>query len=252
MAELYRNIDLVQVNTPKDSDEWTFPQNVAWDGKVIDKIVLCAPTSTDCVSPVDGVTHVWAASEIGDVFADLYDSQENEVAHNLHYSNLLHNNNGGLSFGRELSLQLTRFFTTTPPASDGCLLFYVFYNTKHAEMVEPSRKNKSITFELAADERMNFGEICRRWLHADGKKVRGLWFVNPQDNPAYLVLRDHDLTYMMRNVHNELMRGQMAGSTAPECQLHPFRLDSLDIDFEYSYIQNATANTQTHTIVIEY
>ena len=252
MKHLYRNIDLVQINTPSGSDEWQIPQNVAWDKQTIDKIVLVAPQSTDCVSPIDGVTHVWAASEIGDVYVDLYDANENEICHNLHYTNLLYSNNGGLAFGRKLSTQLTRLFTTTPPASDGCLLLYVFYKTHDTEAYEPSRRNKCITFELQANERMTFGDICRRWLHADGKAVRGLWFTDPESAPAYLTLRDHELTYMQDSVLNVLMRSQIAGTTADECQVQPFLLDALDIDFEYSFIQNATANTQTHNIVIEY
>lgn len=252
MVELYRNIDLVQINTPAGSDEWQIPQNVAWADKVIDKIVLCAPTSTDCVSPIDGVTHVWAASEIGDVYCDIYNADETLVMHNLHYSQLLFSNNYGLSFGHKLQTQLTRFFTTTPPGSDGCLLLYVFYSTHKTDYLEPSRRNKCITFELAADERISFGDICRRWLHAEGENVLGIWFTDPVSNPAYLTLRDHDLTYMMYNVHNELMRSQMAGISADNCQLQGFFLDSLDIDFEYSYIQNATGNNETHNIVIEY
>ena len=252
MVELYRDIDLVQINTPAGTDEWQIPQNVAWADKVIDKIVLCAPTSTACVSPVDGTTHVWAASELPDLYFDVYDSNENEVMHNLHYSNLLFSNNGGLRFGRQLSTQLTRIFATSAPVSDGCLLLYVFYHTHTTDYHEPSRRNKCVTFDLAANEQTTFGDICRRFLHADGERVRGLWFVDPVTQPVYVTLRDYNLTYQMRNVHSELMRGQMAGATADECQVQPFYLDCLDIDFEYSNITNATANAQTHNIIIEY
>lgn len=252
MVELYRNVDLVQVNITAGIDEYQIRQNVAWENRKIEKIVLCAPTSTDCLSPIDGVTHVLAASEIDNLYFDIYNSNSVEIAHNCFYTQLLHTNNHPLRINDYLSTQLSRLYFSDAPQTDGCLLLYVFYGTQEKDVYEPSRNNRTITFELAADERITFTDLISRYLHAPGKAVRGIWFKDPANNPAYITLRDHALSYNIYNVHNELMRSQMAGASADDCQIRPFLLDREDMDFDYSYIQNATASAQTHDIVIEY
>lgn len=251
LAELYRNIDLVQIPIQSGIDEYYFPKNVDWANKVIDKIVLCTPTNP-CVSPIDGTTPVLTRSQIADMYIDLYAADDTEVVHNLHFEQLLYTNNHIITIGKQLNMNLSRIYLTTAPVSDSVLLAYVFYGTKTKENYEPSQKNLTITFPMAASERLTFQDIINTYVHADGKKVRGIQIWNAESNPAYITLRDYELTYIIKDVHTAIFRPQMAAATAEETQVNPIRLDSLDINFDYSFIQNATSSACTQTITLEY
>lgn len=250
-AELYRNIDLVQIDIQSGVDEYYFPKNVDWANKKIDKIVLCAP-GTACVSPIDGQSSVYTRSGVVDMYLDLYSNDDQEIVHNLSFENILHTNNNPVLIGKQLSLNLSRIYFTTPPASDGVLLFYVFYDTQYRDDYVSSAHNETITFPLAAGEKLTFRQIINTYVHAQGKKVVGIQVWNAENNPAYLTLRDYPLTYILKDVHTEMLRPQMSAATVEGTQVLPCRLDCIDIDFEYSFIRNATGSANTQTITIEY
>lgn len=251
MIKLYKNIDLVQINIKAGQEEYLFPKNVAWANKVIDKIILCAP-QTACLSPIDGTTHVLTRSEIKDLYFSLYDGKENEIVHSLHFTNLLHTNNHPIEINNALSLNMSRLDFSKAPTTYGCILLYVFYSSKLSEDFVQPTQNITVTFPLAANEKKSWREIIDTYVHAQYLKVKGIQVWGAATNPAYLTLRDHSLDYIINSVHTELCRPQTVGATAENTQLHPFYLDSMDIDFDYSFITNASATGNTQTITIEF
>lgn len=251
LAELYRNIDLVQIPIQSGIDEYYFPKNVDWANKVIDKIVLCTPTNP-CVSPIDGTTPVLTRSQIADMYIDLYASDDSEITHNLSYEQLLYTNNHPVIIGKQLNLNLSRIYMPTAPSANSVLLMYVFYGTNKREDYEPSQKSVTLHFPMAAGERMTFQDIINTYVHADGKKIRGIQIWDAENNPAYLTLRDYELTYIIKDVHTAMFRPQMAAATVESTQIDPIRLDSLDINFDYSFVQNATNSACTQIITLEY
>ena len=250
-AELYKNIDLVQINIKSGVSEYTLPKNVDWAKKKVDRLVLVAPTAS-IVSPIDGITPVLTASQISDLYFDLYSGADKEIAQSLHYSNLLHTNNQVVRIDSELSLQLSRLFFTTAPDSDGCLLLYVFWGSKIKEDYDMPRRSVTIDVELQANERLSLREIISRTIYADGHKVRGIEIYGGEVKPSYLTLRDHQSSYIISNLYSGLARPQLQGATADATQLHPLLLDELDIDFEYSYVRNAVNSANTQHITIYY
>ena len=254
MTPLYKNIDLVQVNVQAGVQDYFFPKNVAWAKKSVDKIVICAPVSS-CISPLDGVTPVMSYTDVlaADLYFDLYSAAEQQICHGLHAINLLNNNNYAITVGTQLSRELSQIHFGAAPAQDCCLLLYVFTDTKKVVDWDESKKNVTLNFTLAANARMTLREVINTYVHASGEKVRGVTMYNPYNAPLYLTLRDHDLTYYINSVHSELMRPDLHGSGgAPDTQLTPFRMDSVDVDFDYSFVQNACASDIDVIMTIEY
>lgn len=248
-AELYKNIDLVQIDIHAGVSEYTFPKNVDWANEKIDHLILVAPTAS-MVSPMDGTTPVLTAAQISDLYFELYTGTNKELAQSLHYTNLLHTNNQPVRIDSTLSLQLSRLVFTTAPVTDGCLLLYAFYGGRIEENYDMPRNSVTIDVTLKANEQRNLREIIQRTIYADGKKVRGLEIWGGEVKPTYLTLRDYQLSYIISNMYSGLARPLMAGASADKTQTHMFLLDQQDIDFENSYIRNAvnSANTQKITI----
>ena len=251
IAELYKNIDLVQVDVEAGAEELQFPKNVDWASRKIDKLILAAPTAS-CLSPIDGQTDVYTRSDIADLFLDLYKADESELAHYVSFENFLHTNNHPVRIDSALSLNLSRMIFTTPAPKAGCLLFYVFYDTKEKIDYTPSQKNVTITLPMVANEKISFRDIVDTYVHIVGQKVRGLQIWDTDNNPVYLTLRDYQYTYVINSLYSGLARPQMAGATCEETQIAPLLLDSIDIDFDNSFVQNATAGAITLTMTIEY
>ena len=107
-------------------------------------------------------------------------------------------------------------------------------------------------FPLAANAQITFQEIINTYIHALPAKVRAISCWDAEQNPAYMTLRDHQLTYILRDVHTELCRPQMVGESAEKTQVHPFYVDNIDIDFDYSFIRNATSSGNIQTLTFEF
>lgn len=250
-TKLLRNIDIVQINITAGQDEYYLPKNVDWSTRVIDRIALVAPTA-NITSPIDGTTHVLKRSEISSMYVDLYGNDGKDLAHELSYEQLLHTNNNPYLINAKINLDLSRIYFTDTPQVSGCILLYVYYNGVNRPEVEQSRKSITVRFPLAASEKLTFTDLVNTYMYASGYKVKGIQVWDAENKPAYITLRDHELTYIMNNVYSGLFRPQIAGLTAESVQATPAVFDSLNIDFDYSFIRNATNGAVVQKITFEY
>lgn len=248
---LYKNVDLVQISIQKGVDEYYFPQNVSWAKEKVDKIVICAPQAA-CVSPIDGVTPVMQRENLQDMYLSIFTTEDKEIMHDVYFSELLHTNNYPVQIDAELNLSVCRLYFRTAPQENACLLIYVFYGSESVEDYELATRSVTVRFPLAANAQITFQEIINTYIHALPSKVRAIYCWNAESSPAYLTLRDHELTYILRDVHSELCRRQMVGSSAEETQVHPFYVDNIDIDFDYSYVRNAMDSESIQTITFDF
>lgn len=250
-TKLLRNIDVVQINITAGQEEYYLPKNVDWSSRVIDRIALVAPTA-NITSPIDGTTHVLKRSEIGNLYFDLYGMDGKDLAHELSFEQLLHTNNNPYLINAKINLDLSRIFFTDAPQTSGCILLYVYYDGVNRPENEQSRKNITVRFPLAANEKITFTELINTYVYASGHKVKGIQVWDAENKPVYITLRDRELTYIMNNVYSGLFRPQMSGVTSEDIQVSPAALDSLNIDFDYSFIRNATNGAVVQKITFEY
>lgn len=250
-AELYKNCSLVRVPIVAGQTEYSLPQNVVWADRAIDRLIICAP-NTACVDPVDGTTAVITRNDLADCYITLYNKENQEIMHDVSFENILHLNNHALRVDAQLNLSLCRITFTTAPVADGVLLLYAFYDSKKEEYIDMPKRSITCTFPLAADQEISFREIIDYTIHAIPETVKGVIMWDAVLQPAWITLRDHDLTYQMDNIHSELCRPDMNGGTAYDSQAALFLVDDLDIDFDYSRIRNATSNAQTQHITFLY
>lgn len=249
---IHRNIDLVQLNLVAGVADYYLPKNVAWAGKKLEQLIICAP-ATACASPIDGVTPVLTRSAIQDCYISLYDADGREIVRDLSYEQLLHTNNERVRIDRVLNLELCRVRFTTPPATAASLLLYAVYGSEEVEDYELPHNSVATRFTLYAGSEISFREIINLYIHALPSRVKSITFYDADQNPAYLVMRDHQLTYSIANLHSEMARPQVyTGATAESVQKHTLYLDDVDIDFDYSRIYNPTASDNIQTIEFGY
>lgn len=246
-----KNIDLFQISIKNGVTEYAFPRNVDWAGKKIDRMLICAPINA-CQSPIDG-TAVVTGSDLSDLYLDLYGSEDRLIAQNLHYSNLMYNNNNALCINDVLSLQLCRLRFSQAPLYDKSLLVYVFYGGTEMETEDIPCRTETVIFPMSGGQSMTFTEIINTYFHVRGENVRGVVCWNAETDPVYLSLRDHELNYVINDVHSAMARPDMnLMGAAPYAQKNPLYLDNADIDFDYSSIRNATNNGEKQIITFLY
>ena len=250
-AELYTNCSLVRIPIVAGTDEYYLPQNVDWAGRIVEKILVCAPQNA-CTDPVDGVTPVLTAANLVDCYFNLYDANNRQIMNNVSWENLAHTNNHPLYVNAKLNLSQSSIRFTTAPQNNGTLLLYVFFGTRTEEYFDVPRKSVTVQFDLAGDAKISFQEIINTYVHALPATVKGIIAWNAASAPAYISLRDHDLTYRMTHIHTELCRPDMNGGTAKDSQCAPFYLNDLDIDFENSDIRNAKSVQSTQVLTFLY
>ena len=252
-AALYKNIDVVRIPIKAGVSEYYFPQNVAWAGKVVDKLVVVAPTAS-CIDPMDGVTPVMDSATIANLYFNLYNSDDLELTHDLSWEQLSHRNNHALELHTKLNLSLCKLYFTQAPTSDCTLLLYVYYGTQTREDYDYPQHSVTVEFPMAANEQLDLRYIINTYLHALPKTLKGILAWNAETNPAYITLRDYALTYNIREAHTELMRPDMNAGTnnASDCQAYPFFTADLDIDFDYSHIRNAQNSQCTQKLTFLY
>lgn len=263
-VDLVRNIDLLQINIKAGVSEYFLPKNVSWRDKVIDKMLIVTDdlpfqqaSYRTILSPIDGVTPLLKYEDVVNLYADLYSTGVIEIAHGMSISNILFENSHPWTPNVPLDLQQSRFFFSTPPEKDGCILLYVFYDGCTVDLYEPSNKNITVRFTLQPGQEVSFADVINTYVHVDGQKIRSVQFVNANDNPAYVTFRDYELSYVINNVLNTLMRMPVFYNRAKEelrtSQVYPLLFDSIDIDFDNSRIRNAMNDrTSTQTIIFEY
>ena len=241
--KVYNNIDLVQINIKAGVDEYYLPKNVNWRDRVVDKIVLAlAPISTTMYSPIDGQTQVLDVLPIAayNLFFDLYSADDQQIARNLSFENLLATNNHVLEIGSQLSLNLSRLFFTNTPASDGCILLYVFYGSKETEY-EPTTKSVTVTVPLEAGGKMSLQDIVDNYILLQPETLKGMYVWDSDATPVYVTLRDKDGFRTLNSIYSGLMRPPIIASPgdARKTQIYEFRTDNLRIDMLNSFVRNA-------------
>lgn len=249
-ATLYRNIDLVRIPIKAGVSEYYLPQNVDWSTSKIDKIAVCIPQNP-CNDPMDSSIPVMDVANALDLYFNIYSANQKEILHAVSAEQLSHRNNYPIYLNSELDLSLCSLYFTTDPADDYTLLLYVYRNSKEIEVDLPEN-SVTVEFPLAAGQEINFQEIIQTYIHALPAKVRGIMFWSGVSDPAYFTLRDYKLKYMLQNLHSELARPNMNGGTAKDSQIDAMYFDSIDVDFQYSSIKNATTNPGTQVITILY
>lgn len=248
-----KNIDVIQINITSGVTEYEFPKNVAWSGKKIDKLAIYAPASTPMLSPIDGVTPVMPASLCDNLYLNLYNGKGGDIAHYMHAGNIVYDNNNPVWINDTLSLELSSIKFATAPLSNYAMLIYVYYDGRFVEDYEEPKRNTTIMFSVGAHSKMNFHDIINTTFHVDNEKVRGIHIWNAENTPVYITLRDYKLTYALNNISPQIARPQiLKDASAQLSQVHPLYLDSVDIDFDYSYILNTTANSVSVTMQIDY
>ena len=250
-TEIYTNCSLVRVPIKAGVDEYYLPQNVEWAGKKIDKMIVCAPENA-CTDPMDGQTPVMSAGVLKDCYINLYDKNNRELMHDVSFRQFSHRNNNPLTVDAVLNLSLCRIYFTTAPEEDYTLLLYVFYDTRTEDYFDVPQKSITVTFPLLANQRITLREIINDYVHALPGRIQGVIFWNPETYPAFLTLRDKDLTYQMSDIHSEMMRSDKSEDSAQYIQKNPFWLNDLDIDFDYSYIREASGEDGVQKIIFFY
>lgn len=245
---LYKNIDLLRIPIKAGISEYYFPQNVDWADCVVDKIVPLTPENA-CNDPMDGYTPVITRGDITDVYFNIYSAGQKEILHAVSIEQISHLNNNPIWINSKLDLSLCNLYFTTPPAADGILLIYVYHETECKDTELPER-SVTVTFPLEPGEVINFRQIISTYIHALPATVKGMLVWSAVDAPAYITLRDHELTYILQNLHSELARPNMNDGT--DTQVNPMLFDRIDIDFEYSHIRNAENNANVQKITFLY
>lgn len=257
--KLYKNIDVVQINIKAGVSEYFFPRNVDWADKVIEKMIVYAPAQeSGILSPIDLKNYIMDREDYTDIYIDLYGEDNTELAFSLSAQSIVHNNNYPLEINSKISLQLSRIFFTTPP-SDGCLLIYVFWGNREVEDMDLPQNSVTVDVEVPFGKDVMFDEFIDTYIHAQGKKVKGIdvWggFHGIQD--VFVTLRDHNYNTIIKLLPTAMCRPQVIISDdaqAENVQVHPMYLDNADIDFANSYLRASgdSMNTQTVTITLYY
>ena len=250
-TELYTNCSLLRLPIKNGVDEYYLPQNVEWASRKIDRMVICAPANA-CTDPMDGSTPVLTAADLADCYVNLYNADNRELMHDVSFEQVLHVNNHALRVDDKLNLSLCRIYFTTPPTADATLLLYVFFQTREEEYFDMPTRSTTVVFPLQANEEIKFRDIIDYYMHAIPDTVKGMICWNAATDPAWITLRDHDLTYQMSNIHSEMARPDMNGGTSADSQAAVFLLNDLDIDFDYSNIREAAGQASTQKITFLY
>lgn len=250
-ASIYTNCSLVRVPIKAGVEEYYLPQNVEWAKQKINKLLIVAPSKA-CVDPIDGITPVMTESDLQDCYISLYDAGNKELMHDVSFEQILHTNNHPLMVNAPLNLSQCRLYFTSAPAADATLLLYVFYGTRTEDYYELPKNSTTVIFTLAANEEKSFRDIIDYYVHSLPGKVQGMICWNAYSDPAWITLRDHELTYQMANIHTELARPDMNAGIASDSQAALFLLNDLNVDFDYSRIREAAGQASTQKITFFY
>ena len=263
-TELYTNCSLVRIPIKAGVTEYHFPMNVDWANRKIDKIVFptlyCSTPGQTCLDPVDGTTPTMLiGTVVPELYVDLYSTDNREIMHHVKVpTSLTQATNPILRIDTKLDLQLCRLFFTEAPTNDETLLAYVFYGTRDEEYYDLPKKSVTAVFELQANEQKSFQSIINDYVRALPGKVQGVIAWSCYDAPAYITLRDRDLTYQMQHIPTQLCAparleyNYFIDTYIPSFPKQMFLLNDLDIDFDNSYIREACGVNGTQKITFYY
>lgn len=255
-SQIYKNIDLFIINVKAGVKEYFLPKNVDWANRMVEKIVLYTGSGVE-VSPMDGQTHVFTMQQVANLFIDLYTKEDVEIVHNLNAQSILHTNNFPLELNHKISLELSRIAFSEEPEQNGCLLFYVYWGTDVVEDYETPKQNVTVQFQMKAGEMLNLSKVVDSYIHAQGKKLRG---ISVWKGSGYITLRDYNFKPIVKSLHTSMCRplmGVSASATTPSekamsVQANPLYLDCANVDFDNSFIRQATSSDDNFTITFLY
>lgn len=263
--KLYKNIDVVQIDIKAGVSEYYLPKHVSWADEVVDNIFLYGTFPVEGIldyeeySPVDGVTPIINLNKLKDVFFDLYSSEDEEIAHNLCGENLKYTNNNPIEINSKLSLQLSRIFFPNAPVKDACLILCVSWGSVEDTMDEIPQKNVTVEFELENGSEISLANIIDTYIHAQGAKVKGIvsWGNYEKNGSKYLTLRNNNGVTIINGLPLNMCRPPLLIRTEyfykAECyQISPLYLDSEDIDFANSFIQNASQSEGSSVVKLTF
>lgn len=273
--KICKNIDLVQIDVTSNSDQlasyelsYYLPKSVDWIGRKIHKILVAEPSvaDSDIISPFGGkrvltandyATSVPAYQEQG-IYFDLYKQGGEQIARNLSVTELLSQNPNPYIIDEVLDLDLCRIHIPGKYPFSGSMLLYIFYD----EVEQDSLPTNSITvrFPLAAGERMTFQELVNNYVHIQPNRIRGIIDWTERNAPCYLMLRDFNGRTILNNVLTCLFRSPSGdpdsaypyGTPMVSELRHQLYLPCADINFDYSYVQNARNAAVEKIITFEY
>lgn len=110
--QFYKNIDVVQINVKTGVSEYFFPSNVDWADKKIDKMLVYGsnPESGE-LSPIDGITPIVDREQLDNVYLDLYDANNVQIAYSLSAMDIMHTCNYPLRLTINWVCKLLRLFS---------------------------------------------------------------------------------------------------------------------------------------------
>lgn len=272
--QIYKNIDIVQINVKSGVSEYFLPQNVDWADRVVEKILLYTSILPEDkqLSPIDGVNPILSLEEVPSIYFDFYNQDEVELAHNLSAQSIVWSNNHPLELNSKISLKLSRMFFSQAPTQDGCVLLYVFWGSKTVETEELPQRSVTVQFNIADGEDIPLAQVIDTYIHSQGKKLKGINFwggAEMWNNGLFITLRDYNyVNPIVNNLPLAMCRPLM--SVNPETPVTPYwtpsqlvqinslYLDDADIDFDNSFIHKSheelgdSPNPYTVTITFLY
>lgn len=272
--QIYKNIDIVQINVKRGVIEYFLPQNVDWADKVVEKILLYTSILPEAktISPIDGVNPILSGEEVPSIYFDIYSQDEVELAHNLSAQAITWSNNHPVELNSKISLKLSRMFFSQAPTQDGCVLLYVFWGNKTTETEDLPQNSVTINFDINAGEDIALSQVIDTYIHSQGKKLKGINFWGGEfawKDGLFITLRDYNYVNPIVNMLPLAMCRPLMSvdpdtipfysywPAAGRTQIDSLYLDDADIDFDNSFIHKSNVNeanpgTDTATVTITF
>lgn len=262
--QIYKNIDIVQINVKSGVSEYFLPQNVDWADKVVEKIVLYTSIYPEnkTLSPIDGVNPLFCNEDVPSIYFDFYNQDEVELAHNLSAQSIVWSNNHPVELNSKISLKLSRMFFSEPPVADGCVLLYVFWGNKTVETEDLPQNSVTVTFDITDGQDIPLSQVIDTYIHAQGKKLKGINFWGGEDawqEGLFITLRDYNYVNPIVNtlplamcrplmsINPEGIFSYPYWAAAQRVQINSLYLDDADIDFDNSFIHKAETSGSEKT-----
>lgn len=252
--QIYKNIDVVQINIKSGVSEYFLPQNVDWADEVIEKISIYTSNLPEDkqLSPFDGISEILSHEEIPNSYLDIFNQDGVEIAHNLSAQSIVYTNNHPIELNSKISLTMSRIVYSQAPSQDGCILLYIYHGSKCIDTDDRPARSVTVNFSVGDGEDVMLSEVIDTYIHSQGKKLKGISFWGEFNdwNSAFITLRDYNYTKpILNSVPLAFCRPMMSVDpsialtpkwTAAQCvQVQPMYLDNADIDFDNSFIHNS-------------
>ena len=265
--QLYKNIDVVQIDIKQGVSEYFLPQNVDWAEQKIDKIVVYGVdmASPEEVSPIDGINPLISQELLSSAYLDLYNKDGAQIGYAISANNIKHTCNYPIEINSKISLQTSKLVFTQTPEQDYCLLMYVFWNTAVVETDDLPNHSVTVYFPIGYGEEICLANVIDTYIHSQSKKVKGMYFWSLPNRTIFITLRDYNYKTIVKLLPGAMCRPPMGvpeyaqgESTVVQSQLiqtETMYLDCEDVDFENSFVFNSDFRvnpTRKNTVTITF